>query len=717
MAGALRDAFHVDRSQLALNAAARGTVGVLLPLVVGALTGHLLGGLTVAIGAQHVAFTDRPGPYRLRLIRLGVSASVAAVAGALGILVGGINVAAVVVTLFWAFGAGLLVALGPSAKQVGITGTVILLVLAGRAQFLAGAGPGAALAVGVEILAGGLLQALLAVSGWLLRGRRPERMALAGAYRELADAASSAPGTAKGPPLTSTINSVQRTIRGVGRDRSAVMDAFRVLLDEAERIRIELVSLYAHAERLEALGANAAHSRVVDVLDAAATVLRGVAGALEGAGPPARITLAARRYNRAAESLRSLADQSGTGAFHQRITLRAASARAIALGGQLRAAVGTASTWRYASGQPTERTPGTTLPHSLRFETPVSDLWANITPKSAAFRHASRLAICLAACDGVVRAVGWSHGYWLPLTALIVLQPDFATTLSRGLFRIGGTLLGLALTTGLLAVLPGSHWSLIILAALAFFCLRSLNPANYGFSVIFLTALVIVLLAVAGVDPSQSVGQRGVYTLAGGLIAMGVYLLWPTWERSRIRLQLGALLDAYADYLRFVADPEIEVPRRESARSAARVARTNAEASLDRFRGDLGPVRDSRLLELADGVLANSNEFVHAAMRWEAARQDAPNIPSAPALDAFAAAAGDALDAMSAAVRAATTPRDMPDLRAAAEAVAAELQDDPAETAQTDAALVESTDRIADSLNTLGYLLRTDTEERAGASP
>lgn len=687
-----------------------------MPLVVGALTGHLLGGLTVAIGAQHVAFTDRPGPYRLRLIRLCVSAAVAALGGALGILVGGHDVAAVVVTLFWAFGAGLLVALGPSAKQVGITGTVILLVLAGRAQFLAGAGPGAALAVGVEILVGGLLQATLAVSGWPLRRRRPERMALAGAYRELADAASSAPGTAKGPPLTSTINSVQRTIRGVGRDRSAAMDAFRVLLDEAERIRIELVALYAHAERLEALGANAARGRVVDVLDAAAKVLRGVASTLETAGPPVRIALTARRYDHAVESLRSLTDQSRTGAFHQRITLRAASARATALGGQLRAAVGTASTWRYESGENTERTARTALPHSLRLDTPVGDLWANITPRSAAFRHASRLAVCLAACDGVVRAVGWSHGYWLPLTVLIILQPDFATTLSRGLFRIGGTLLGLALTTGLLALLPGSHWPLIFLAALAFFCLRSLNPANYGFSVIFLTALVIVLLAVAGVDPAESVAQRGVYTLAGGLIAMAVYLLWPTWERSRIRPQLGALLDAYADYLRFVADPDIEPARRESARSAARVARSNAEASLDRLRGDLGPVRDSRLLDLADGVLANSNEFVHAAMRWEAVRQDVHEPPTAPALDAFAGAAGDALEAMSAAVRAATAPRDVPDLRAAAETVATDLQGDgTAETAHTDAALVESTDRIADSLNTLAYLLRTDTEERLTA--
>lgn len=715
MRQALRDLVQVDRSRLAVNAAARNTVGVVLPLVVGALSGHLVAGVTVAIGAQNVALADRPGPYRLRLARLLFTAAVAAVGAGAGILVGRWDVAAVVLTACWAFGAGLLVSLGPTATQVGITSTILMLVLAGRAQFTDAAGPAAAAFTAVQILAGGALQAVFAVSGWPLRRYRPERLALASAYTELATTATEAPGTDVGPAAGATLDSVHRTIRGIGRNRSATMVAFRVLLDEAERIRIELLALGAHAERLGELGANSARDRVLDVLAAAATLLRRIGDSLATADPPAHVTLAARELSTAIRSLETLARQSSDSSFAVLVTLRAAVARADALDEQVRIAIGTASTWRYEEERPSGSAT-VHLPASLRFDHPLQTVRANLTPTSSAFRHAIRLAACLTACDLVVRVADLPRGYWLPLMVLITLQPGFAATLSRGALRIAGTIVGLGAVTGLVAILPDSVWLDFLLVGLLFFGFRALFLASFGLSVAFLTALVVVLLSLIDVDPSSTILERGIYTAAGGAIALGVYLAWPTWERSRVRPRLAELLTAYREYLALVADDEATPAQVASARSAARVARTNAEGSLERFSGDPDRTRGDDLVALTEAVFAASLPLVHAAMRLEAARRDAARLPESPALTAFVAHACTALDAMATAVRDGTPPADLPDVPAEADATRADLtdHDDLGATDRTSAALVESTEEIARSLTALAAALGGDRDESPG---
>src|SRR5690606_36248598 len=146
----------------------------------------------------------------------------------------------------------------------------------------------------------------------------------------------------------------------------------------------------------------------------------------------------------------TLAAQSADSSFRQHVTLQAAAGRAVALEDQLRAAVGTASTWRYEAAAPPGRAVPAGLPSGLRMDNPIQTLRANLTPSSSAFRHAVRLSVCVAGSDLFVRVADIPRGYWLPLTILLSLQPAFAATVSRGLLRIGGTALGLAVVTGLL---------------------------------------------------------------------------------------------------------------------------------------------------------------------------------------------------------------------------------------------------------------------------
>ena len=73
---------------------------------------------------------------------------------------------------------------------------------------------------------------------------------------------------------------------------------------------------------------------------------------------------------------------------------------------------------------------------------PLIEIRSNLSFRSSSFRHALRLGVAsaigglLAASEHLVR------GYWIPMTVVIVLKPNFGGTLQRSVQRITGTVLG-----------------------------------------------------------------------------------------------------------------------------------------------------------------------------------------------------------------------------------------------------------------------------------
>ncbi|MDA8350718.1 MAG: FUSC family protein, partial [Pseudomonadota bacterium] len=57
-------------AQLPWRVLLRNTAAVVLPLVWGIATAHLLPGIAAAVGAVVTMYSDQPGPYRQRLFRL-----------------------------------------------------------------------------------------------------------------------------------------------------------------------------------------------------------------------------------------------------------------------------------------------------------------------------------------------------------------------------------------------------------------------------------------------------------------------------------------------------------------------------------------------------------------------------------------------------------------------------------------------------------------------
>lgn len=686
----LRAAVRFDRSQSDPLVAARNAIGIAAPLLIAAATGSAGAGLAPTIGALQTGLADRPGPYRLRALRMLGTAFAAGLTSGLAVLVSGNDALAVLLLLVLAFGAGLLGTAGPSATQVGIAGTAAALIIGHLPQ-----PPSAALHVALLVFAGGAGQALLAVIGWPLGRHKPERQALAALYRELAGVARLPAGTRAAPQATAAVSAVRQTLYGLGHDHGPSVEAYRVLLDEAERIRREIAALVSLVERLAGSGAAVDAGAARAALAGCGSVLDAVATALVTGRTVSTDALAsARSAVRAAVARLEAAPD---------LTHRAAAARLRSLAGQLRAVVETTAT---GSGEGRRSEP-TDVRGAPVLRDGLAAVRANLDPHSEALRHAVRTAILVAGSDLVVRLVGFDHGYWVSLTVLVVLRPDFSSTFQRAVLRVAGTVLGLVLATELLRWIPGgatSPTTLIALITLAYFAMRLAGPANVGPTAAALSALVVALLALHGVAPRETVVARALATLVGGLLALGAAVVLPSWERERLPARLAELLAAYRAYLDVLADPRSG--DRQRARSGARLARTNALASLERARAEPVVARDA--VDLGEGVIANSHRVVHALMTIDTVRSASGKLAALPQLDELLRACSAALRTCELALRAGEPPRGLPPLRALQESLHAALRADPGRVGGTEGAggLADATDRLTNGIDTLAAELR-----------
>ncbi len=620
---------HFDHSKMVPSLAIRNTAGVILPLVVGFALGMPRGGLAMASGALNVSYSDGHDPYPQRARRMLASTAWCAIAIFLGAITGHRNVEAVFVATAWAFIAGMLVAVGTTAADVGVISLVLLVVYA--AQPLT---PRQAAEAGALALCGGLLQTALSIALWPVRRYDPERRALGHLFSELADSAGEPTQAASAPPATVATSQAQDAITALGNDNSLESLRFRALLSQAERIRLSTMMLARLRLRMQRENANhAAIDAIGRYFENASEVLRAVGDALFN---NKRIGLEADRVVLGVALTYQIRAQHGTGSrsgFFDAV-LQDAQYQMDALSGQLRAAIDLANN-ASPEGSAAFEKKEKQQPLWLRFGGAIATLHANLNLRSGVFRHALRLTFALAAGDALGREFDWRRSYWIPMTIVLVLKPEFATTFSRGVLRIAGTILGLLLATALFHFLPIHTATEIMLIAFFTFLMRWIGPANYGVFAVMISALVVLLLTINGVSPKDVIVARGVNTALGGVLALLAYLAWPTWERSRIADNVAAMLRAYREYFSAVARSYIEKESGsnleiERPRQNARTARTNLEASLDRLAAEPRTTADQ--IARINAMLASSHRFAHAVMALEAGL---PLTPAVPAREEF----------------------------------------------------------------------------------
>ncbi|UYQ63564.1 FUSC family protein [Streptomyces peucetius] len=610
-----RSGLKIERQRLEPLVAVRGAAG--LALVVGAALVFFGPAVAVssAFGAFQAAIATFQRSWRPRPVLALVSGATLAVSTFLGYLTGTHIALFVALLTLWTFLAGLAWTLGPTVGIIAASNVAIMLVTVTLPTSVAAAAGHAAM-----IAVGGIVQALLIVV-FPVRRWGAQRDALADALAAEADYARRLrrdPTASFDPAPLMHARSAAAVTPREARRRPAELHGTRGV---AERIRPVLASLADPAVGVPAEGP--ARDRVRELLDAAGTVLDTAAHAVRH-GEAVRVPAAA------AAALRT----PDTGAVLSGPARRAALRLTVLLDDVVATARGAGTSDTSESGHRTRQGLLRLLPGALRA------VRGELRPGSPVLRHAIRSSAVVAAGYLLGTVLPFGHGYWAPLTAVMVMRPDFSQTYGRSVARLCGTLVGVAVATAVVqAADPGTYVSAGIAVVCAFGMFLVMRT-GYAAASVFISAYVVFLLGTGGEDWAQTVPQRVLLTLLGGLLAMLAYAVYPAWETPRLHHRLADWLLADGRYAAAVldryADPADTADVRR-ALLASRDARIAWREALKKARHE--PVR-SRVLsrdtaDAAGRALAQAGRvamLIEAHLPEYGSRRDTEPVPAAAAL-------------------------------------------------------------------------------------
>lgn len=676
----LSETWHAfaERHALApdLSRATRATLALAVPIVVAA-TGHLpLSVPFVAFAAQNVAMVDIRGSYTLRFGLLLAMTAILATAAHLGSLTAGHFGAMLLAGGLLAAAGGLWRHLIPDYGAPLAISSLLLFVIALAQPPV----DGLAGELGLAAIVGGAWGLLLQIAYWPVKPQHPLRRAVSDSWVAVADLFEAlAPGAAD---RESRIQRAEHQLRLTLDQTYAALDShdprrartpLRTRLAEvnlaAAKISTRVVALNTALESLLATSHRAGLAESFQpVLTSLTNFSRSTAVTVVSRQPGhlATFEVRLRRLRNLLrvfqERLRPSTESADDPAAPLRTILRQIDGFLPAIHEALRATVDRADERAAFSLELFDL-------HTWTLRPLAAALTFNRRIDPALLRFSARIAVLTMAGLAAYHLLHLPHGYWLPLTTVIVLQPDYGSTRQRALQRSLGTLVGSVAASFLLWLQPTPVLLTVAIAALTF-GFGFFVKRNYAVAVIFITLIVVLLTEAHETVTLAFTAERLASTVAGGVLAvLAAMFFWPVWERHRLPPVLAAALDANRDYLRLVNDRLVAGgPYDETAIAAKRRAEAANAAvfsSLQRMMGD--PRNQQEGLEHV-AALANGNQRITRAYTVVALHLGTP-IRGTGEVAAFAQLAEATLERLSRALRVGTAPD--PELAGVADALRA----------------------------------------------
>ncbi|KYP81345.1 FUSC family protein [Ferroacidibacillus organovorans] len=567
-----------DRSSLHVQAGLRNALGIALPLAVGLISGQVQTSIVVAIGALVTGFAGVTGTSRLRLRTMLLAFGWLGVATFIGTLSGHFLIASGVLLMANGFFAGILVAVSPAAAQVGMLATQSMII------FMAfPAAPLHALFQALLVMLGSFTQISLMWVQDRFAPLREESIGVSRVFRAVGHFVASRTRISELAVVQALVYA--ETQLNDSRLPGSSWRKLRILLDEIEHVRNAVVALNRSFRLLEegdpkamrdaGLWRSSFYSELSASIDAFAEAVLNRQMLPEHS--LAQAIFAEDLYTRFEHRATEVGDRTIERVIAQLIEHISACLERI--DAVMRQGAPQNLNAKLPTSHPTFWQPIRTLFATVR---------ANFTWQSAALRHAIRVSCTLGIAFVFYRLIPLPRGYWVPLTALLILKPDFFSTVSRSLARVVGTAIGVVVTTALIAIpQPAPFFSVIWIIVFAVLLYTVFNY-NYLLFSVFITSEIVVLLSFfEHMAPILAVRDRLLDTMIGSAFALIAFSLWPTWQLTNVPNALGNFLRADRRYLRAVfqqmRDRDDNRLLTSDARKAVRLARTNAMAVVEQM--------------------------------------------------------------------------------------------------------------------------------------
>jgi len=178
----------------------------------------------------------------------------------------------------------------------------------------------------------------------------------------------------------------------------------------------------------------------------------------------------------------------------------------------------------------------------------VNNLKQLLNPDSLTTRYSIRIGISVLVAGILSTWLFPDHGYWLIFTAIIVSQPYFGATLKKGIERSLGTIVGVVIGTGILA-LPFPAVARLLLVFFSSVFLIYFLRKQYSVSSIFITLMLVGLLSIEPHFNADLLLIRIICTVIGAALAIiAGFLLLPTWDKELLPKYMAEALQINFKY-------------------------------------------------------------------------------------------------------------------------------------------------------------------------
>ncbi|WPY97207.1 FUSC family protein [Christiangramia sp. OXR-203] len=209
-------------------------------------------------------------------------------------------------------------------------------------------------------------------------------------------------------------------------------------------------------------------------------------------------------------------------------------------------------------------------------------LRTNFQFNSSIFRHALRLAIVVLVGYLLGSYFSVQNAYWILLTIVVIMRPNYGLTKQRTRKRIVGTLIGGAMAIGIVFITQNTT-VYAILGILSLTLAFSLIQRNYTTAAMFITLSIIFIYALLQPEVLNVIQFRILDTVIGaGLAGLGNFILWPKWELKELNNVIGNSINSNIGYLEEIDD---YYHKKENLPISYRLARKKAFLDMGELSG------------------------------------------------------------------------------------------------------------------------------------